>query len=89
MNNFLKKEQNKTKGESMKDKLKIILITIITAFCFYKIINWIMLPLYAASSKSQSDEQLIARAINGEARGESYEGQVAVRCCDFKQSKKR
>ena len=33
---------------------------------------------YAASSGSASDLQLMARAINGEARGEPYEGQVAV-----------
>ena len=33
---------------------------------------------YAASSNSKSDLQLMARAINGEARGEPYEGQVAV-----------
>ncbi len=32
----------------------------------------------AANSNSISDVQLLARAINGEARGESYEGQVAV-----------
>lgn len=32
---------------------------------------------YAATSNS-SDIQLMARAINGEARGEPYEGQVAV-----------
>ena len=32
---------------------------------------------YAAGS-SNSDIQLMARAINGEARGEPYEGQVAV-----------
>lgn len=32
---------------------------------------------YAAST-STSDIQLMARAINGEARGEPYEGQVAV-----------
>ena len=32
---------------------------------------------YAASSNA-SDIQLMARAINGEARGEPYEGQVAV-----------
>lgn len=32
---------------------------------------------YSASS-SDSDLQLMARAINGEARGEPYEGQVAV-----------
>ncbi len=33
---------------------------------------------YAQSASSTSDIQLLARAINGEARGESYEGQVAV-----------
>ena len=33
---------------------------------------------YATSSNSKSDLQLMARAINGEARGEPYEGQVAV-----------
>ena len=31
-----------------------------------------------AAAKSTSDVQLMARAINGEARGEPYEGQVAV-----------
>jgi spore-cortex-lytic enzyme len=40
-----------------------------------------MLPkeeVQAASSGSNSDIQLLARAINGEARGEPYEGQVAI-----------
>lgn len=32
----------------------------------------------AASIGSNSDIQLLARAINGEARGEPYEGQVAI-----------
>ena len=32
----------------------------------------------AGTSNSTSDVQLLARAINGEARGEAYEGQVAV-----------
>ena len=32
----------------------------------------------AATNNNISDVQLIARAINGEARGEPYEGQVAV-----------
>ncbi|MBE5805722.1 MAG: spore cortex-lytic enzyme SleB [Clostridiales bacterium] len=32
----------------------------------------------AANGNAVSDVQLLARAINGEARGESYEGQVAV-----------
>lgn len=31
-----------------------------------------------AQGRGVSDEQLLARAINGEARGEPYEGQVAV-----------
>ena len=34
--------------------------------------------VFAANNNSTSDLQLIARAINGEARGEPYEGQVAV-----------
>ena len=40
-----------------------------------------MLPkeeVQAASSGRGSDVQLLARAINGEARGEPYEGQVAI-----------
>ena len=32
----------------------------------------------ASQGSNISDVQLLARAINGEARGESYEGQVAV-----------
>ncbi len=32
----------------------------------------------AQTGRSASDVQLIARAVNGEARGEPYEGQVAV-----------
>ena len=35
-------------------------------------------PSYARNAGGTSDIQLIARAINGEARGELYEGQVAV-----------
>lgn len=34
--------------------------------------------VYASGGNSSSDVQLMARAINGEARGEPYEGQVAV-----------
>ena len=32
----------------------------------------------AQTQRSESDVQLLARAVNGEARGEPYEGQVAV-----------
>lgn len=56
---------------------KIIIILIL--------INLIILVILAINgSKAQyqsnytNDVQLLARAINGEARGESYEGQVAV-----------
>ncbi len=35
-------------------------------------------PGYSFAQSNVSDEQLLARAINGEARGEPYEGQVAV-----------
>ena len=66
----------------MKKILKIIFIIIcilaVISACFILVF---MLPKenesYAASSNS-SDLQLMARAINGEARGEPYEGQVAV-----------
>lgn len=34
--------------------------------------------VYAQGGSGTSEEQLLARAINGEARGEPYEGQVAV-----------
>ena len=38
----------------------------------------------SSNSGTTSDVQLLARAINGEARGEPYEGQVAVRSCNSK-----
>ena len=64
----------------MKEKIKNILlfslavITIIIVASETKV----MLVNAASGSISSSDVQLIARAINGEARGEPYEGQVAV-----------
>lgn len=56
--------------------LKIFLLTALLstlAFISYKENN-----VQAQSSSNASDIQLLARAINGEARGEPYEGQVAV-----------
>lgn len=52
-----------------------LLIILLTVFLFtsYKENN-----VQAQSSSNTSDIQLLARAINGEARGEPYEGQVAV-----------
>lgn len=66
----------------MKKVIKIVLIfsliilSIIGIFIFFKQGN--QTQVYAASTSNTSDLQLMARAINGEARGEPYEGQVAV-----------
>ena len=62
----------------MRKKL-IFSIFIALIFLIIYVIN--RLPkeeVQAASGGSSSDIQLLARAINGEARGEPYEGQVAI-----------
>lgn len=57
----------------------ILLLIILLAIAINNIIKKSKSETYAASSSnSTSDLQLMARAINGEARGEPYEGQVAV-----------
>ena len=53
-----------------------IILSILGICIFFKQGN--QNKVYAASSSNTSDLQLMARAINGEARGEPYEGQVAV-----------
>ena len=55
-----------------------ILIFFILIFLYFCITTIPPKILAAGTSNSTSDVQLLARAINGEARGESYEGQVAV-----------
>lgn len=66
----------------MKKTLKIIITILIICTIILSLIQIFEFEktniVYAASSNSESDIQLMARAINGEARGESYEGQVAV-----------
>ena len=59
--------------------LFIFIVLILTVFSIVLLSNDVgeQNISYAASSNS-SDIQLMARAINGEARGEPYEGQVAV-----------
>ena len=69
-------------GDYLKNILKVIflfLVLIITVFGIMLLNdnNNDYNISYAASSNT-SDIQLMARAINGEARGEPYEGQVAV-----------
>ena len=56
----------------------IFLIVIFSICLIYFSGNLTNNNVLAATSSSTSDLQLMARAINGEARGESYEGQVAV-----------
>ena len=66
----------------MKTVLKIVMLSIVLSLIiiFINIIgkNTIKENISYASSVSASESQLMARAINGEARGEPYEGQVAV-----------
>ena len=45
---------------------------------FIFVLLCLKISLAQTNSGQTSDLQLLARAINGEARGESYEGQVAV-----------
>ena len=61
----------------MKKQRVISIITILTTLMCLVLPMTFDIVSYAQSSRA-SDEQLIARAINGEARGEPYEGQVAV-----------
>ena len=65
----------------MKRIIKIIFLLSVTSLLIIELINFLsnQKQVKAASkSGTTSDVQLLARAINGEARGEPYEGQVAV-----------
>lgn len=64
--------------------LFIVLVSIIILIIQILKINEKNFVYAAGNNGSASDVQLMARAINGEARGEPYEGQVAVRCSYFK-----
>lgn len=64
----------------MKKISGAFLIALYAIICFYIIISFNVFTgrnAYAQNSRI-GDVQLLARAINGEARGEPYEGQVAV-----------
>lgn len=68
----------------MKKYLKIgfailfIIVFILVGFGIWDIEETGGSKVYATKNSGTSDIQLLARAINGEARGEPYEGQVAV-----------
>ena len=65
----------------MKKILKIALATILIALstiCIFIVDKDGKNNVSLAQASSSSDLQLMARAINGEARGEPYTGQVAI-----------
>ena len=65
----------------MKKFFKAILIIffiIISTICIFIVDKGEVNTVSLAKTSNTSDIQLMARAINGEARGEPYEGQVAV-----------
>lgn len=69
------------KGDFLKKVIKflfVFLILFLLLFCFYVFDKKEKSNISYAQSSNASDIQLMARAINGEARGEPYEGQVAV-----------
>ncbi len=69
------------KGDNVKKYLKIILtiiFIILSTICIFIVDKGTINNVSLAKTTSTSDIQLMARAINGEARGEPYEGQVAV-----------
>ena len=67
------------KKNLIKNIISIILLFTVSISAFLLIKELFSSTAEAASnSGTTSDVQLLARAINGEARGEPYEGQVAV-----------
>ena len=69
-------------NENKSSVVKFILFFSLSIFIFFTIFAIFQFidqdEVKASSAGNTSDVQLIARAINGEARGEPYEGQVAV-----------
>lgn len=67
----------------LKKIFKTVFIILLVTFAIIEIYNFSIILFkqnnsFAAPASNISDVQLLARAINGEARGETYEGQVAV-----------
>ncbi len=67
----------------LKKIFKMIFIILIVILAIIEIYSFAVILFkqnksFAETTSNISDVQLLARAINGEARGEPYEGQVAV-----------
>jgi N-acetylmuramoyl-L-alanine amidase len=75
----LKEEEFLKKSKAM---IALLIITVFICISIYEgsgFLTSVLRPDDAyAQGSSTDDTQLLARAINGEARGEPYEGQVAV-----------
>ena len=59
----------------------LFILLLLSTICYFFVENnseKVGVSYASSSSTSTSDMQLMARAINGGARGEPYEGQVAV-----------
>lgn len=56
----------------------LIFLIMLSTICIFIVDKDELNTVSLAKSSNTSDIQLMARAINGEARGEPYEGQVAV-----------
>ena len=59
-------------------KKAVILSLLISVIVLMAVLSFLLYNASAQTGRSSTDVQLIARAVNGEARGEPYEGQVAV-----------
>lgn len=67
----------------LKKIFKMIFVILIVILAIIEIYTFVIILFkqnksFAETTSNISDVQLLARAINGEARGEPYEGQVAV-----------
>lgn len=69
------------KEKKVKRSIKIFFVVffiVLSTICISIVDKGEVSTVSLAKSSNTSDIQLMARAINGEARGEPYEGQVAV-----------
>ena len=83
------KKIEKKKLEKYTNQFKLLMLMIILILTIVFVMSNIpKRSVSYATTTGATDIQLMARAINGEARGEPYEGQVAIRSSYFKQSKK-
>jgi len=80
---LIKKEENVRRKLTYKiimntKKVFVLICLFLLTILIFILINNTDKSYAAQTAGTTSDVQLIARAINGEARGEPYEGQVAV-----------